>query len=405
MKYRIRTLDIKTREKGLKEFKKIGATPQGQQIMTGKILPLALKIRGVDSKAANILKQEMLSRGGDVVTSRDSLLGAEAKTDVIILGTKKIIKNLAGKIKMQPFGLKVLSVELNAFIERLENIKKRSFLKISNRKFNLVNEVPIMGILNVTPDSFYDGGFYFKKDKAFRRIEEIVSEGAHIVDIGGISTRPGSEPVTLDEEIGRTIPIVKNVVKNYDILVSIDTYRSEVAERAIDAGAHIVNDISAMTFDREMVNVVSKSKVSVIIMHMKGTPKDMQLNPEYKDVIEEIYDFLGDRINLAIESGIKEDKIIIDPGIGFGKKLEHNLEILHNLSEFGILGYPVLVGASRKSFIGKILDLPVEERLEGSIAAAVCSVVNGASILRVHDVKETIRAVKIVKSIRNIRNV
>jgi dihydropteroate synthase len=178
-----------------------------------------------------------------------------------------------------------------------------------------------------------------------------------------------------------------------------------VAERAIDAGAHIVNDISAMTFDREMAKVVSESKVSVIIMHMKGTPRDMQQNPEYKDVIEEIYDFLGDRINLAIESGIKEDKIIIDPGIGFGKKLEHNLEILDNLSEFGILGYPVLVGASRKSFIGKILDLPVKERLEGSIAAAVCSIVNGANILRVHDVKETIRAVKIAKSIKNIRNV
>ena len=399
MNYKVRVLNIKTKEEGLAEFKKIGADTAGCNIMVNKIFNFALKIKDIDVRAANILKQEALSRGGDVVTPRRALYGTRGKTDVIILGTRKGIKSLIEKIKMQPFGLKELSDDLNCYINRLGEIKRGKILKIGNREFNLENEVLVIGVLNVTPDSFYDGGYYFERDRAYSRVDEIVRQGAQIIDVGGMSSRPGSLPVSLDEEINRTIPVIKYTAKNYDILISVDTYHSEVAEEAVGVGAHIINDISGLTLDKNMAKVVAESGSSVIIMHMKGTPENMQDNPEYKDVVDEIYNYLYDRTNKAVEAGIDENKIIVDPGIGFGKTLKHNLVILNKLSEFKSLGYPLLVGVSRKSFIGTILDLPVQERMEGSIAAAVCSIVNGANILRVHDVKETIRAVKVAKSI------
>ncbi len=401
MKFKIRALNIKTRQEGLKEFEKIGATAAGSRIMVDKIFPISLKIRGINPLAANVLKQEMLARGGDVVTSRDSLMKTGSKADVIIQGTVKSVRSLIGKIKQQPFGLKALSGDLECYIDKLDENKKRGKLIIGKKEFNLDKDILVMGILNVTPDSFYDGGYYFEKDKACRRAETIVKEGAHIIDIGGMSTRPGSLSVSFEEEVGRIIPVIEYISKNYDILVSADTYRSEVARRAIDVGAHIINDISGLSMDSNMAKVIAEGNVSVVIMHIKGTPENMQKNPEYENVIDEIYDYLEDKTGIAIDSGIKPGKIIVDPGIGFGKNLEHNLEILNKVYEFRMLGYPVLIGASRKSFIGSILDLPLEERLEGSLAAAVCSVMGGVNILRVHDVAETIRAVRIAKRITN----
>ena len=401
MKFKIRALNIKTRQEGLKEFEKIGATAAGSRIMVDKIFPVSLKIKGINPLAANILKQEMLARGGDVVTSRDSLMETSGKADVIIQGTVKSVRSLIGKIKQQPFGLKALSGDLESYIDKLDENKRGGKLIIGKKEFNLNEDVLVMGILNVTPDSFYDGGYYFEKDKACRRAETIVKEGAQIIDVGGMSTRPGSLPVNFEEEVERIIPVIEYISKNYDILVSADTYRSEAAGRAIDAGAHIINDISGLSMDSNMAKVIAEGDVSVVIMHIKGTPENMQKNPEYGDVVDEIYGYLEDRTNMAINSGIKPEKIIIDPGIGFGKTLEHNLEILNKVYEFRMLGYPVLIGTSRKSFIGNILDLPAEERLEGSLAAAVCSVINGVNILRVHDVAETIRAVKIAKRITN----
>lgn len=407
MDFKIRALNIKNRQEGLKEFEKIGATPAGSRIMVEKIFPVSLKIRGIGPVAANILKQEMLARGGDVVTSRNTLIkacgktGEDSKTDVIIQGTLNDIKSLIDKIAEQPFGLRGLAGELKDYLDRLDKIAKRAGLAIGEKKFNPDEDIIIMGILNVTPDSFYDGGHYFEKDKAFRRVETIVSEGAQIIDVGGMSTRPGSLPVSFEEEIDRIIPIIKYIKKNFDVLISADTYRSEVARRAIDAGAHIINDISGLSMDKNMAGVIAEGGVSVIIMHIKGTPENMQKNPEYENVIDEIYGYLEDRTDMAVNSGIKPEKIIIDPGIGFGKTLEHNLEIINKISEFKVLGYPVMIGASRKSFIEGILGLPVGERLEGSLAAAVYSVINGADILRVHDVGETVRAVKVARSIIN----
>jgi dihydropteroate synthase len=274
----------------------------------------------------------------------------------------------------------------------------------SNFLLDFSKKTYIMGILNVTRDSFSDGGLYFDKSEAIKRAIQMVEEGADIIDIGGESTRPGSEPITIEEELRRTIPVIEVLSKEVDVPISIDTYKSEVAKKALDAGASMVNDISGLRFDPEMSKVVSAYKVPVVIMHIKGTPKDMQQNPVYEALIPEITDYLKDCIRLAIESGISEDKIIIDPGIGFGKTFNHNLEIINNLHEFTLLGKPILIGLSRKAFIGKILgDAPVTDRLEGTAAAVAISIMNGANIVRVHDVKEMVKVTKVADAIKKIK--
>ncbi|MEW6674466.1 MAG: dihydropteroate synthase [Nitrospirota bacterium] len=262
----------------------------------------------------------------------------------------------------------------------------------------------IMGILNVTPDSFSEDGLYLDKSQAVKRALQMVEDGADIIDIGGESTRPGSEPVTIEEELRRTIPVIERLAKEIKNPISIDTYKSEVAKSALDAGAAMVNDISGLRFDPHMPEVVSEYKVPVIIMHIKGKPKDMQVNPVYEALIPEIMDYLRIGIRLAMKSGISEDKIIIDPGIGFGKTFDHNLEIINNLREFTFLRKPILIGPSRKAFIGKILgDVPVTDRLEGTAAAVTISIMNGANIIRVHDVKEMVRVAKVADAIKRER--
>jgi len=399
MRYTIRALDIKSRQEGMSEFARIGSTLPGQKIMVDKIFPLALKVKGVRPAAINILKQEMLARNGDVVTSRDMLLQKEGTADIIIEGTYKSFAGLIEKLKLQPFGLKGLSAELRDFIKAHRKKQQGIRFTIGGRKFRTGSLPLVMGILNITPDSFYDGGRYIKREDAEAGIKKMVDEGADIIDVGGMSTRPGSKPVSVEQEWDRVIPLIEFISKNYGVLISVDTYRSQVAAGAVRAGAHIINDISALTMDPGMAQVASSTGASVVLMHMQGTPENMQEDPRYEDVVDEIYGFLLHRAELASGSGISEDKIIIDPGIGFGKTPEHNLIILNKIREFSYMGYPVLVGASRKSFLGKLPGLDAGERLEGSLAAAVWSAVNGVNILRVHDVAETVRAVRTADSI------
>lgn len=257
----------------------------------------------------------------------------------------------------------------------------------------------------MTPDSFSDGGLFFDRRVAIERAFKMIEEGADIIDIGGESTRPGSESITIDEELRRTIPVIEVVTRECNIPISIDTCKSEVAKRVLDAGASMVNDISGLRFDPEMSKVVSEYKVPVVIMHIKGTPRNMQVNPVYEALVPEIMDYLREGIRIAIKAGIAEDKIIIDPGIGFGKTFDHNLEIIKNLYEFTFLEKPILIGTSRKAFIGKILgDVPVTERLEGTAAAIALSIVNGANIVRVHDVKEMVRVAKVADAIKRPQN-
>ena len=259
----------------------------------------------------------------------------------------------------------------------------------------------IMGILNVTPDSFSDGGKYFKKNTAIDHALEMVKNGADIIDIGGESTRPFSEPVSLDEEISRVIPVIEGIREKSDVCISIDTTKSIVASESLHVGASIVNDVSAMEVDPLMADVAIKFDCPLIIMHMKGTPMNMQNNPKYESLISDIKDYLIERIDFAISKGVNSKKIIIDPGIGFGKTLENNFEIINNLNHFVKLNFPVLMGASRKSFIGISLNLPENDRLEGSLAANVIGLQQGAKIFRVHDVAETNKALFIANKIFN----
>ena len=257
----------------------------------------------------------------------------------------------------------------------------------------------VMGILNVTPDSFSDGGCYLDVQRAVDHAKLMVSEGATLVDIGGESSRPGASPVSVAEELARVLPIIGAVADATDVLISVDTYKADVARKALEAGAHIVNDITALRGDVEMASVVAQMEAGLILMHMKGTPRTMQQAPQYKDVVHDVRSSLQESIKIAEGQGITAERIIIDPGIGFGKTTEHNLELLKRLTEFQSLNKPLLIGTSRKSFIGNILDLPVMERVEGTAATVCWAITHGADIVRVHDVKANVRAARITDAL------
>jgi len=281
-------------------------------------------------------------------------------------------------------------------------------LRIGNKDFNLDEKTLVMGILNVTPDSFSDGGLYYSIDEAVEHAKRMEKEGADIIDIGGESSRPGAEPISVEEELRRVKPVVEQLINEISIPLSIDTYKSRVAEEILKLGVSMVNDITALRGDKRMVEVVKEYDATVCLMHMKGTPRDMQINPYYDDVMGEITGFLEERSRFAINHGIPKENIIVDPGIGFGKRtgkgVEDNCTILRELPRLKKLGFPILVGASRKTFIGNVCSgkdepLPVNERLEGSLAAACIAVMNGADIVRVHDVLETRRVVDLVDAV------
>jgi len=329
----------------------------------------------------------------------------------IIIESEDQLKDFIKKLKKE--GKSDLARELT---EEWVCLKKNSFkINYKGKFLNLGHKTAVMGILNVTPDSFSDGGIYYKDiDKAIERASQMLEEGADIIDIGGESTRPGAKPVTLEEEMERVIPLIKvlreELGKNF--LISIDTYKSQVAQAALDEGADIINDISGMTFDINMANVVARNDCPIIINHIKGRPENMQSEEiYYDDVVQEITDFFENQINYGIKHGIRKDRFILDPGIGFGKKVEHNIEIIKRLDEFKILGFPILIGISRKSFIGIILknllnkeDFPApEDRMVGSLAATSVAVLNGANIIRTHDVKETVEFLTVLDTIRGYR--
>lgn len=256
----------------------------------------------------------------------------------------------------------------------------------------------VMGIINVTPDSFSGDGIADDTEAAVSRGKAMFSAGADIVDIGGESTRPGAKPVSIEAELSRTIGIVEALGAHRPGRISIDTYKPEVAEKALFAGASVINDVTGLR-DPRMLEVASEHDATVIIMHMKGEPRTMQERPRYKDVVSEVASFLQERVGAAEAAGVSPDRIMVDPGIGFGKTLDHNLDIIARLAELKALGKPIVIGVSRKSFIGKITGLPPEERLEGSLAAAVLAVRNGADVVRVHDVEETVKALRIAAPI------
>lgn len=291
----------------------------------------------------------------------------------------------------------------------MQTIDKVKTLDIcwSRYRLALSERTYIMGILNRTPDSFSDGGLFIKEDDAIKRIMEMVSEGADIVDIGGESTRPGAESISVDAELERTIPIIRKVARRIDVPVSIDTSKSEVAREALRNGASIINDVTGLRGDPQMANIAAEFDLPVVIMHMKGAPRDMQINPHYDSLIEEILESLRGSVEIAKRAGVDEKKIIIDPGIGFGKTVQHNLEILNKLDRFKALDRPILAGVSRKSYIVKTLkqnrlkDQEIESsgRLMGTASSCAICIFKGANILRVHDVKEMVEVARIADAI------
>jgi dihydropteroate synthase len=270
----------------------------------------------------------------------------------------------------------------------IKQMETRRLLPCRGMSLALKRTPLVMGIVNVTPDSFSDGGEFLAVDKAIEHARRLAEEGADIIDIGGESTRPGSDPVPADEEMNRVLPVVEALVPETRIPISIDTRKPEVARAALEAGCHIVNDVSACA-DGTMAEVIAAFDVPVVIMHMRGDPKTMQVNPRYEDVVSEVKEFLRERAERLIAAGVKEDRIIIDPGIGFGKRFRDNLELIKNIAQIRSLGYPVLVGASRKRFLGEVLDAEVDERLYGSLAVAAHCYFAGVDIIRVHDVRAT----------------
>lgn len=278
---------------------------------------------------------------------------------------------------------------------------RRGFsLRLGARVLELGERTAIMGIVNVTPDSFSDGGTFLDPAAAIGHGLRLVGEGADILDVGGESTRPGAKPVSEQEEVRRVVPVVRELAARSGVPVSVDTSKAVVAEAALAAGATIVNDISALRFDPRLGEVVARSGAALVIMHMQGTPRTMQQAPHYDDLLGEVIADLAAAVGRAVAAGVDPDRILVDPGIGFGKNLEHNLELLDRLGELAVLGRAILVGPSRKAFIGRLLDLPAAERIEGTIAACCCVADRGAHVVRVHDVGPVRRALRVADAIR-----
>jgi dihydropteroate synthase len=276
-------------------------------------------------------------------------------------------------------------------------------LKWSSYSLDLDRKTHVMGVLNVTPDSFSDGGRFDRLDKAVEQGLFMTQAGADIIDIGGESARPYSRRISSSEEVDRVIPVIEVLSREISIPISIDTYKSQVAREALKAGASMINDISALRVDPRMAPLAAQAQVPVILMHMQGTPDSMQANPTYADLIPEVIDFLNDAVEIAVAAGIESCRVLVDPGIGFGKTFDHNLEILRNLAEFQILKKPLLIGTSRKAFIGHILGRKVTEREIGTMATVAVAAMNGAHIIRVHDVEKAVQTVRIVDAVKRGR--
>lgn len=386
-------------ENPVRFLQKIGVDPASIPIFNRKGAFISLLLYDVPVITANVIKQEMLAAGADAAVHKHAITHKVEKTDVLTMGTlaqhQKLIEKL---LKMNYWGLSEVAKEIQEclFKEKVKQIELPSGKKL------VFDRTLIMGIVNVTPDSFYEKS-RIDRDKVIDFVGKMIREGADIIDVGAESTRPGSERVSEQEELERAIPVIEQIKKNFDVIISIDTYKASVAEEALKVGADIVNDISALRFDERMAQVVVQYKPAVVLMHMKGEPKTMQQNPYYEDVIKELLEFFKERLQFMGRLDLKE-KVIIDPGIGFGKRLQDNLEILQRIEEFNTFKVPVLIGPSRKSFIGNLLNgIPPEERLFGTLAVTAHCAAKKVDILRVHDVLANLHVIKIISALNSLK--
>jgi dihydropteroate synthase len=376
-------------------YRRLGVSAAGVALMRRKAVFRMLELKDLDPRAAALLKQEMLSRGGEVALSGEGYELAGGPVECLVMGSLAQYDELIPKLRSLPHGLAALADSLEAALGHAEQPLPACHPGLDLRRRPLV-----MGILNVTPDSFSDAGDFFGAEVAVAAARRMVAEGAALIDIGGESTRPGSEPVSLEEELRRVVPVVRALAGEMPAHVSIDTYKAEVAAQALEAGAFMINDISAFRLDPGLADVARDAGCPVVIMHMQGEPRTMQDEPVYHDVVTEVYQFFVERLTWAVDRGIPEANLLIDPGIGFGKTLQHNLELLRHLDTFRSLGRPLLLGTSRKRFIGEILGLPEpKDRTVGTVASTVLGFTQGVDIVRVHDVKENAEAVRLARAI------
>ncbi len=387
---KIRNITVLNKIEALEEISKIGADRTGCRLMAPKAVHRLIKIYDLSPKQASILKQEMLSKGGEAAVAKGVLDSSAQSSEVILMGTLRQMEELIIKLKMQPFGLTALGEQIKQVLVNLEG-RPVFDLDCRGRTITIGSRTQVMGILNVTPDSFSDGGKYYDPGMALERALRMVEEGADIIDLGGESTRPGYTPVEPEEELKRVMPVLKRLVRDIPVPVSVDTCKSAVAEAALVEGAHIINDQWALRYDHRMAEVVARHGAPLILMHnQKGT--------EYRELMGDIIEYFNESIACGMEAGIDRNKMIVDPGIGFGKNPEQNIQVMSRLAELECLGLPVLIGTSRKSLIGKVLELPVEQRMEGTAATVSVGISNGADIIRVHDVKEMSRVARMTDS-------
>lgn len=381
-----RLLFIENMSIAKEEVRKIGVDAASIPWLSPKALFITMKLDNVSSFAANIIKQEMLGKGGDVAVNRGVANFSPDPSDVLIMGTYSQFSRLVYKLEMQPGVLKEIAQEIKRVLDGLDNGKSEYF-ECGKHKLPIGEKTYIMGILNVTPDSFSDGGKYNNVESALKRAKYMIENGADIIDVGGESTRPGHQAVDAIEEINRVVPVIEVLAKELNVPISVDTSKAVVAEKALNAGAHIVNDVWGLQKDPALAEVVAKYGAGVVMMHN-------QEGREYKDLMGDIIRFLRKSFEIAEKAGVRKENMVIDPGIGFGKNLDHNLEVMRRLKELSSLNLPVLIGTSRKSLIGNILDLPVEDRLEGTAATVALAIANGVDFVRVHDVREIARVVR-----------
>ncbi|MHB0913203.1 MAG: dihydropteroate synthase [Armatimonadota bacterium] len=376
------------------EFTHIGAEWPGVVRMTRKAEHFLVKVHNLRTPAVLILKEEMLAKGGDCAIHRDAITHKVDRSDCVLIGTLKAFQQMLADLVTQPFELPALAREIQGAIDAFsEPVAIPAGLPdIAQRFFDILRErTAVMGILNVTPDSFSDGGLPNPVERAIR----MEAEGADAIDVGGESSRPGAEPVSAEEEMRRVLPVIEKLAGRLAVPISVDTCKPETARAALDAGACIVNDISGLA-DPGMRALIAERRAPTIIMHMRGTPRTMQDDTAYVDLISEIMHHLRERI---AESGLPEEYIIIDPGIGFGKTAEQNMEVIRKLADFKSIGRPILVGSSRKAFIGKVLGVPPVERVFGTASTVALSIANGASIVRVHDVAEMAQVARMTDAV------
>jgi dihydropteroate synthase len=397
MKYRPRVLKFHTPAQLAAEMRSIGSEEAGVQIMVPKGDWFALRLEDVPGKAASLLKQSMLSLGGEACVSRQVAAWDETPRPAILLGDRRHYARLTRKLKAEPFGLAGLAEEIDALLRRLHHVPEP--IKCGNQELHFEGPALVMGIINMTIDSFSGDGLGYDVTAAVNQAKYFAAAGASLLDVGGESTRPGSEGVTVEAELARVLPVIRALAAEVDLPISIDSHKPPVCAAALEAGAVMINDISGLR-QPEMIKLAAATGVPVSLMHMQGQPRDMQHAPEYQDVITEIYDFLSRQCDAAVAGGMDENQIIIDPGFGFGKTTAHNLEIVRRLGEFRSLGRPVLLGASRKRTLGEITGRPVEERMVGSVALHTIGIMNGANIVRVHDVPETMDAVRLAAAVK-----